>query len=306
MTKLSTELFGTGNYLKCDDLCPRPQRLSLGRFDPKRLRDEIGISRVRHFPTIQAGVRFWPFLLVANELRDTASRIKVESTLRKIRKGQLNYKKKGLYRREFGPRQLSTFRAYQSMYSNLMKMTDGNSSGLRAFLKQKKRYRGAPAFFRDNAFAWRKVLRQSMGQPGHQFAKLLTRFQTKTVDSPVDSAIAVLLKKTTYNKQLRQAAFGYAFLRCVYGIQTKIEGIPTVVSPKDWANMLAPILSNPPRDLRRYQRFLGLVEKSKTQPVLRQMHLRARRENATVLASLGFHVFYNLYIAHTPTGTYDA
>ena len=75
------------------------------------------------------------------------------------------------------------------------------------------------------------------------------------------------------------------------------------VAVSEWARLLARVLKEPTAPLSQYRHFLPLVEASIEKPALEHQHRRARADNAIVLASLGFHVFYNLYVAHLPQGT---
>lgn len=306
MPTIHTDHFGIANILKCTDLLPVPPRKLLGQYDPALIREAIGVPEIRDnlFPTIQSGVRFWPYLLVAHELRDEDSRTRIETTLRGFRRRQRTHQEKGRYARAFGPRSATTFAAYRSMYRKVVARDDASTEDLRALLTMRSRYRGHPDFFIQHASAWRKALRRSMGRPGQQFARLLDRLYKEEADSSaVDRAITALLQKPGFDPWLKRGAFCYAFLRCIYGITTSIQGIRSYVGVTDWARLLARVLEKPPAPLSQYRRFLPLVEASFEKPALENLHRRARADNGIVLASLGFHVFYNLYVAHSPQGT---
>jgi hypothetical protein len=302
---LGRELFGAANILECTEMLPL-RRAWLGQYDPAAMREAIGVSEIQGnlFPTIRSGVRFWPFLLVAHELRDEGSRTRVEQHLRDLRRRQRRHQDRGRFARAFGPRTATTFAAYRSMYRNVISSRTGDGASLRSFLYTRRRYRGDPSFFIDHAQEWRTALRRSMGAPGQQFARLLDRLYKEKSDSgAVDRAITKLLRTPSFDKWLRKAAFCYAFLRCVYGITASVEGIRSIFPSSAWAEMLARILREPPADLGVYARFLPLVKASVEKPALEHLHRRARSENGIVLSSLGFHVFYNLYVAHSPQGT---
>lgn len=305
MSTVRSGFFGTANFLSCRELLPVSPRRMLGQYDPAAIREAIGVPEIRSrcFPTIPSGVRFWPYLIVAHELRDERSRNRIEKKLQDLRRRQRHHQERGHYVRQFGPRSLSTFGAYRSMYRNVRATQNGYAAALRTLLSTRRRYRGHPRFFIENAPVWRKALRRSMGRPGQQFARLLDRLYREDSDSSVvDRAITELLQKTTYDTWLRRAAFCYAFLRCVYGITASIQGIRSFYAVTHWAKLLSRILARPPRDLARYRRFLRLIQASVEKPALENLHRRARADNGIVLASLGFHVFYNLYVAHSPQG----
>jgi hypothetical protein len=306
MITVCLDNFGTANLLKCTDLLPVSPRRTLGKYDPALMREAIGVPEIRErlFPTIQSGVRFWPYLLVAHQLRDEHSRLRIEKTLQGLRRRQRTHQDKGRYTRSFGPRSATTFAPYRSMYRNIMATQHVNAADLRSMLSMRSRYGGHPEFFLNNAHEWRKALRRSMGHPGQQFARLLDSLYKEDSDSSiVDRAITELLRKPGYDQWLRRGAFCYAFLRCVYGITTSIQGIRSFVAVSEWARLLARVLAKPPAPLSQYRRFLPLVEASIEKPALEHLHRRARADNGIVLASLGFHVFYNLYVAHSPQGT---
>ncbi|HZO80051.1 MAG TPA: hypothetical protein VFB33_00015 [Candidatus Binataceae bacterium] len=306
MSGISVDNFGSANSLNCPELRPARGRSMFGKYDPAEMRKAIGVLELSGsiFPTVQTGVRFWPYLLVAHELRDERNKAVVEKKLRAIHRRQRDYQKQGLYTREFGPTRISTFNAYRSLYKKVISAQEKKLSNLQALLRTRLRYRGSPKFFTDHATEWRKALRVSMARPGREFAKLLDHLSKNQDDSSVvDRALTALLKRTKYDSMLRRGAFCYAFLRCVYGIASRVEGIPSFIPVTDWAKLLSRVLAQPSRDFKPYRRFLPLVQASVEKPALEQLHRRTRAENGIVLAGLGFHVFYNLYIAHTPAGT---
>jgi hypothetical protein len=94
----------------------------LGKYDPAEMRKAIGVPELSEslFPTVLSGVRFWPYLLVAHELRDEKNKATVERKLRAIHRKQRHYQDKGRYAREFGPSRFSTFVAYRRLYEKII------------------------------------------------------------------------------------------------------------------------------------------------------------------------------------------
>jgi hypothetical protein len=272
---LAPKHFGSGNYLSCAKFAATAKRRLLGVYDPQTIQQQLGVRTVQEsvFPLILSGVRFWPYLLVANELRN-CSKTETEKRLRAIRLLQRNES----YSRDFGPLKSSTFSFYRRMHQRVTSSPVSEARDLRQLLTTRRRYRGKASFFTDNASNWRKALHRSMGTNSQQFARLLNRLHKKISDaSLVDLAITELLKRPAYNGALRRAAFCYAFLRCVYGIRTRIEEIPAFVSNEEWAKLLSKLLQNPSADFREYSKFKRLIEKSIDEPALGHIHGKATR-----------------------------
>ena len=122
MAAVGLQNFGTANCLSCEDLRPTHARRILGKYDRAEMREAIGVPEIQRllFPAVQSGVRFWPYLLVAHELRDEHNKAVVEKKLRTIHRRQRNYQKQGRYTREFGPTRISTFNAYRSLYEKVI------------------------------------------------------------------------------------------------------------------------------------------------------------------------------------------
>jgi hypothetical protein len=303
---LNQENFGSGNILDSSGLLSDSLvHQLLGQYDPRLVREEIGVTAVSAhlFPTLRSGVRFWPYLLVAHELRDEQNNSRIEAHLRRLRRLQRGYQEKGLYARAFGPRTLGSFQAYRAMYEKLMDSHTEDAEGLKAFVSGRLRYRGNPQFFLDNKNKWRTLFRRALGTPGQQFGRLLDRLYKGTPNwRVVDLAITTLLRENSYDQWLRRGALCYAFLRCVYGITESVEGIRSFYPSREWAKNLEKMLCAPPPDLRTYTRFLPIIQKSVESPALKHVHQHALEENRRVLAGLGFHVFYRMYVAHSPYG----
>ena len=137
MTTIGPDNFGTANFLKCTDLLPVPPRKMLGHYDPALIREAIGVPEIRErlFPTIQSGVRFWPYLLVAHELRNEQSRTRIEKTLHGLRRRQrVSPGQRPIRQRAFGPRSATTFAPYRSMYRKVVSGRDANIEDLRLIL----------------------------------------------------------------------------------------------------------------------------------------------------------------------------
>lgn len=146
MLGVSAMNFGTANCLTCKELRPAPARGMLGKYDPAEMREAIGVPEIQRllFPAVQSGVRFWPYLLVAHELRDEHNTAAVEKKLRAIHRRQRDYQKQGRYTREFGPTRISTFNAYRSLYEKVISAQEKKLSDLEALLRTRLRYRGNP------------------------------------------------------------------------------------------------------------------------------------------------------------------
>ena len=303
MPSINSELFGTANELNLSSLPELSARISNGHNDPAVIREKLGVTQVKDklFPIIQSGVRFWPYLVLAHELRNE-SQARVETTLREIRKEQQNYKEKRTYKREFGPLSARTFAAYRSMYEKVVERRNPATEGIQSLITMRTKFRGHPAFFEKYGSRWRKAL-LSLGPGAKQFGELLDDARQKKGDQhPLHIAITEVLKGKGFDSSLKKGAFCYALLRCIYGISDGKDGINTTHGQSEWVHLLARNLATPPDGLKNYRSFLPLIEKSKSAPALKNEHKKVRDQNGTVLTGLGFSTFYNLYIAHSPQG----
>lgn len=173
---LVKQYFGTGNFLSCSEIGDNSARRLLGVYDPRAVQQQLRVPALQRsvFPLVQSGVRFWPYLLVAHELRE-CSKTETERRLRGIRQLQRNQS----YSRDFGPLQFTTFRAYRAMHDKVIVSATKDAGELRKLLSTRRRYRGQASFFINNAHQWRKALRRSMGTNSQQFARLLNRLDKK-------------------------------------------------------------------------------------------------------------------------------
>ncbi len=295
---------GSINILNFTNLPDGRTNLVLAVNDPIRVKKEIGLNEVSKnlFSTINSGVRFWPFLLVARDLDNTNSKQKILKRLRNIQRKQP---------KKLGPEALSTFFYYRSMYRRLKEMNDPDSEDLRNLIEDRRRnYYGDFEIFRRNRNTnkWKMALVKSMGLPGRQFAGLLNKLRDKDeTENIVEEAITKILKnKSGYDEWLWKGAFSYAFLHCMYGInETEVDGNKVVSHYKasEWADILVRVLSNPntnvPDLLRNY---IPLIKRSKNTPPWRKKAESLKEQNRIVLSYLRFYTFYYLYIKPIPKG----
>ena len=211
-------LIGSANMLNLDDYPSRRTYENLDPNDPIMIKQNLGLNDVteRLFSTITTGVRYWPFLLVARDLRKTKSRQVIESSLKKIIFLQ--------EQKNIGPLKFSTFRPYRSMYRTLSRMRDVESEDLRCFVEDKRRkYDGNFAVFRSNGNEknWKKTLVKSMGAPGRQFAKLLDQLAKdqrveRYIDESGESLIDVAITRILRNKPGSRIIVERGFLLCFF------------------------------------------------------------------------------------------
>lgn len=296
---------GSLNILDFADLPDGRSNLMLAANDPIHVKREIGLLEVNEnlFTTINSGVRFWPFLLVARDLDDTDSRQRIISTLRSIRRKQPL--------QNIGPESMATFYFYRSMYRRLRERTDPDSEDLRYFIDDRRRsYDGDFFIFRrnHNDAKWKRALVKSMGVPGRQFANLLNDLKNRdeTEDIVEEAITRIIRSKSKYDKWLWKGAFCYAFLRCMYGINEIELDKSSVVShykASDWAEVLVQILNKPKTAAPdRLKRYIPLIRKSKVTPPWRKTTKTLKDQNRIVLSNLRFHAFYNLYFRPIPKG----
>lgn len=76
-------MFGSANILKLEKLPGRHNLGELAANDPIRVKQEIHLNEVSEklFSTINTGVRYWPFLLVARDLYHTKSEQRIINEL---------------------------------------------------------------------------------------------------------------------------------------------------------------------------------------------------------------------------------
>jgi hypothetical protein len=300
-------LIGSANMLNLDDYPSRRTYENLDPNDPIMIKQNLGLNEVteRLFSTITTGVRYWPFLLVARDLRKTKSRRVIESTLKKINSVQ--------EQKNIGPLKFSTFRPYRSMYGSLSQKRDVESENLRYFIRDKRRkYDGNFDIFQrsGNEKNWKKALVKSMGVPGRQFAKLLDqllrdqrleRYIDESGESIVDVAITRILRnKSKFHELLWKGAFCYAFLRNMYGINELGNFFPPTQSRK-WSRYLIEILKkNHPSISGQLRGYIPLIKSSAESPPWKDKTKEMKRKNRIVLAGIRFNIFYNLYARPTP------
>lgn len=295
-------IIGSLNIIKCDNLPDGRSNFLLAANDPIHVKREINLKEVSEnlFSTINSGVRFWPFLLVARDLDRTNSSQRIISTLISIQKKQ--YPK-----RNIGPASINTFFYYRSMYRRLSQREDSDSESLRAFIQDRRRiYTGDLRTFwqNGNEIKWKKALVKSMGVPGRQFAKLLDSLRDKddTEDIVEESLSRILREKTKHDKWLWRGAFCYAFLRCMYGIYEIDSDKPKRHrEAPEWADLLVRVLhSTRVGDNEHLKKYVPLINKSKISPPWKKESELLNKKNRRILSNLRFHAFYRLYLHPTP------
>lgn len=307
---------GSANVISLEKMPDRRELGKLAANDPIRVKQEICLNEVSKnlFSSINGGVRYWPFLLVARDLYHVRSDQRIITELYRIQR----YHRKHYQKKRVGPGTLATFQYYQSMYERLVDQNDKDptvrkqSEELRKFVEDKRRkYVGDfDVFHRSgNERKWKKALIKATGIAGKQFAQLLTEIENSNVDITrstdiVEQAITdILNNKAKFDSMLWYGAFCYAFLRCMYGINN-IDGIKLHSNAKDWANKLYEVLTSPmakgiPINLKKYAHLIARAKKS---PPWKNMTVTMQEDNRRVLSNLRFLVFYNLYIQPTPKG----
>lgn len=301
------KFLGSLNILSFSDLPDGRSNPELESNDPLHVKREIGLFEVNEnlFATINSGVRFWPFVIVARDLDDTDSKQRIVGHLRRIRKKQPPQKQ------NVGPASMATFYFYRRMYRRLQERSDPDSKPLRDFVNDRRRsYDGDFNIFQcsHNTDKWKRALVKSMGVPGRELAKLLNRLKDKDdTEDIVEEAVSHILKNMSkYDPWLWKGAFCYAFLRCMYGIN-EIQGdefrVVSHYKATDWADILVQVLNSPKSAAPdRLKRYVSLIRKSKDSPPWKKITKSLKEQNRIVLSNLRFHAFYNLYVRPIPKG----
>jgi hypothetical protein len=276
-------------------------RADLGRYDPARLHDALGVSRLadKLFPSVVTGARFWPFLFVARDCAgksDTA----IRAALARI---AVRHKQDGRLpqRARIGPRTLGSFRPYAGMYRSIVTraQTQKPLRPLRDFICHRKRhYVGDPTFFLTHQTAWRGKLRASLPAPGKQFARLV--WSDGEARTFWDAVQQILKTPSKFHEALVHAASCYALLVCLYGI---VEGPGRIVNFADAEQLGALLLSLirkiPKSPIAQYAPLVRQAIRTKTPP-LKEVRRKAQKEQRRVLAGFRFLAFWNLYVRPTP------
>lgn len=268
--------------------------------DPIIVKKEIKLSEVEEklFTTINSGVRFWPFLLIARDFDGIESTEKILSALKKIQKRHP--------RENIGPKTIATFNFYRSMYRRLKYGRDAKSEDLRRFIENKKRkYKGDFNFFSKHEKDWKAALVKSMGKPGREYATLLDKLKSDSKDSDIveESITQILKNKHDYDESLWKGAFCYVFLRFMYGVSDGEQQAISHKRAKEWANELIKILSDPRMDVSpRIKGSIRLIEGFRRSPPWQKVALKLKsgEHKRMILAGLRFRVFYNLYLTPSP------
>jgi hypothetical protein len=300
-------IIGSANILDLEKFQDERGSEILDPNDPIRVKKELGLGDITEnlFPTINTGVRYWPFLLVARDLYKSRSKEAVQKKLKQINARQ--------DQKNIGPLKFSTFLYYRGMFRRIKGNDSSDSLDLRRFLNDRRRkYDGNFDFFQRNGNEkkWKRVLVKSMGIPGKQFANLLGRlakYEKRKANNNdneihiVDRAITHILdNKHKYDKLLWKGAFCYAFLRCMYGIND-LEQVNPPAQVKKWAESLTRALGSPKgRELRHLRKYIPLIIRSTASPPWKNKSKEMKNKNRNVLSNIRFFVFYNLYIRPSP------
>jgi hypothetical protein len=292
---------GSANYLDLSGLPGRRSSEPLRIDDPRRVKKDIGITEAAEavFPFLVSGVRFWPFLLVARDYVEKGITDKALQRLRGICGRQ------GLGR--VGPTARASFRAYVSMCRRLR--DEGVGTPLERFIFDRRRdYRGDPVTWNLES-TWKKVFIQSLGPSAKSFAGILRDVEKRdAADSDADignveRAIGIVLSDRRWREdgRLWKAAACYAFLRCMYGVNT-IDGIRAHIKSEEWAARLrTALLCNPPVEGERLRRYLGPIRSAELgAPPWGKLARSLLADGRRVLADLRFHTFHSLYMRPTP------
>jgi len=302
-------MFGSANTLDIVAESERRAITSLGQYDPATLAACISISEVREnlFPLLRSGVRFWPFLIFAHEHRESSA-TEATRALTRIRAEQRRQQKAGRLSRLYGPGRSDTLAPYRSVYNRIVEAhgaRDSRVSPMYRFITDGRRqYRGDNRLFSaGHTKQWQKALRRSMAPASQQYACALGRYKSSNASARIDAAIADLIRNGEgYDFWLRKGAACYAFLRCVYGEAT-VEGIEPHDSGQQWARTLLDALADrSDHCLSPFRGYIPLIKRARGGTPLKHIHGVARERNRRVLASLGFQVFYNLYVNTEPQG----
>lgn len=276
-----------------------PSNFQLVPNDPIHVKMEIGLNDVKDnlFTIIHAGVRFWPYLIVARDLERISSERQIVTELKNIKKRQEV--------QIIGPGTIETFDFYRRMYRRIRKSTDTNVKDLKDFINDRRRtYTGDFAIFNRNGnnVKWRKALIKSTGEPGKQFASLLDSLIDNGNEDIVEDAVTHILKsRKPYNEWLWHGAFCYVFLRCMYGIgfndaENKQFTVTNHNKSSVWADTLIEILSNAKaKELSNLKKYIPLIRQSKIAPPWKNTTRSLKASNRIVLSNIKFDTFYNLY-----------
>jgi hypothetical protein len=192
----------------------------------------------------------------------------------------------------------------------LRDIQEGPDSALKRFLlDHRHRYTGDFAIFTAHEKTWRNALVSSLGKGAKEFARLL-KGEHKRRDglsddeialSTAERAISQALASDETSSTLWHAAACYAFLRCMYGIDT-VDGILSPIKAADWAqNLLDAVSHSHHAEAGCFRNYRRAIVAARAKPPWARLHRRLRRRARKVFSDLRFHTFANLYLRPSPT-----
>lgn len=278
--------FGSANFLDLSAERLKKPAAPLNIYDPIKVKDALGLDTISVFPLIIVGVRWWPYLFVARDYNN-----RKDPNLSPIVSRQKEVFRFG------GPETKSSFSRYRSMYE---KIYYSYSEDLLSFIQDKHHYYNGKQtwIYEKYSRKWRKLLRNSMGKPGMQYAKLLDSLNKKG-EGPEEAITWILQRPSKFTDVLWKGCFCYALLRCLYGVKESVyESIVPHYRSDEWQTLLKKILrSKGGRVPPAWRQFLPHLERPRP---FRHAHRKLAAIGRRVLPGLGFYTFYNLYIRHTP------
>lgn len=282
--------FGSANFLDLSGERLKRPVAPLNIYDPIAVKAALGLNTLEVFPLITVGVRWWPFLFLA---RDYQSR--KAPNLSPIVNRQKEVFRYG------GPETASSFDRYKSMYWTICERRHIKpTNALLAFIDDNHHsYDGSQAswIYRKYAKKWRALLRNSMGEPSIQYAKLLDRLNKKE-QGPEEAITHILKHPKQFPNVLWKGAFCYALLRCLYGVKETTDNIIPHYRSEEWHALLKKTLKSKGQHVpATWKQFLPHLEHPKS---FRHAHKKLAAIGRKVLSGLGFYTYHDLYIRHTP------
>lgn len=305
--------FARTAILSMENLPSRPPKPYFGKNDPRYIRDVLKFELIdkSFLSIIRSGVRAWPFLKIALEYQDRpGAGFRLAKKHKAFQRREKHQERRRIYTqfesqpndeiwrfRPYGPGSTATFRYHLSFIKSLQEDSERNpkSAKLLEFLARGPRFAGSHRYLVDHSEAWKKLFIGALGSQGRE----LRRYFMKEAEP--DQVITLILKQRAASSAIFRAAYAYAFLRCLYGVQGGKEAAP---SHSIWIPLLMR-RANDPRiaelgiSTTKLREYLHL---SKTTPHLLKEHQKLSKVDRDVLAGLKFRQFYNLAIRPIPGG----
>jgi len=289
---------GTGNILDISGVPGRAHGEDRRWDSPVVIRERLGLERLENdlFPLLVTGVSLWPFLAIA---QNSQRAVKATETLRKD------------LGRRVGPKERGSLRPYRSMYARIRNSHSPGAKALLRFLDAKaEAFSGKLRCFGRHEKIWKRLLLDACGSPGKDYCRAA---RSAGRDARVDDVVDWILSHPgqVRNRDLKRAAFSYAFLVCLFGDFDKDE---KKVWPRKWyaerwpARLLERRWWSDPnhggiRFEPRYRKCLEWIRKNPdAEPPLAHVTKRFRKDDRPVLAGLRLGVFHRLYYRPTPAG----